>query len=510
MGNSMPPPPSPERHSSASSLNDQESTATEQTPLLRTEDPHEDFPENDAPKNFKRDDGGSLPNRQILLLCYARMMEPIAFFSIFPFVAQMVQRNGHLPESDVGFYSGLIESVFSATQVAVLIFWGRLADRVGRKPVLLCSLLGLTIGPVLFCMATSIPQMIVFRCLAGAFSGSDLTIRTMIAENSTPRTQAMAFSWFYIGGNLGLFLGPIIGGVLASPCTQYPGLFGGIEFFERHPYALPGFATGTISAIGAIIVALFLDETLPRDGVHHARHPGEQQGPARMPMRDIIKAPNVKLALSLYGHVMLLAFAFTAILPVLLYTPVSLGGLGFGPSLISLLMTAEAASQVAWLLLAFPILQRRLGSKGVLRVCGIAYPFTLAVYILLNHLLRQGTDAAIVWFWIVITVDTLIGPGVAMAFTAVQLALNDAAPSPRVLGTLNAVALTLSSAIRSVAPAATTALYAVGVRDQIFGGNLIWVVLVPLAAALGVAVEWLPEKREPRAPTDGDRDADAP
>jgi MFS family permease len=510
-------PPSPERHSSASSLNDLESTATEETPLLRSEDPHQgdswgaaDLPENDALKNFERDDGGPLPERQILLLCYARMMEPIAFFSIFPFVAQMVQRNGHLPESDVGFYSGLIESLFSAAQMAVLIFWGRLADRVGRKPVLLCSLLGLTIGPVLFCMATSIPQMIVFRCLAGAFSGSDLTIRTMIAENSTPRTQAMAFSWFYIGSNLGLFVGPIVGGVLASPSTQYPGLFGGVEFFERHPYALPGFATGTISATGAIIVALFLDETLPRDGVHHAGHPGEQQAPARMPMRDIIRAPNVKLALSLYGHVMLLAFTFTAVLPVVLYTPASLGGLGFGPSLISLIMSVEAASQVSWLLLAFPVLQRRLGTKGVLRVCGIAYPFTFAGYILLNYLLREGSDAAIVWFWIACTVETLVGPGVAMAFTAVQLALNDVAPGPRVLGTLNAVALTLSSAIRSVAPGATTALYAVGVRDQVFGGHLIWVVLVPLAAALGIAVQWLPERRGSSAPADGDQDADAP
>ncbi|AEO56067.1 hypothetical protein MYCTH_2125036 [Thermothelomyces thermophilus ATCC 42464] len=56
----------------------------------------------------------SLPRRQVLLLCFARMMEPIAFFSIFPFVAQMVQRNGRLPESDVGFYSGLIKSLFSA------------------------------------------------------------------------------------------------------------------------------------------------------------------------------------------------------------------------------------------------------------------------------------------------------------------------------------------------------------------------------------------------------------
>ena len=51
-----------------------------------------------------------LPKLQILVLCYARLVEPIAFFSIFPFINQMVQETGNLKESDVGFYSGLVVS----------------------------------------------------------------------------------------------------------------------------------------------------------------------------------------------------------------------------------------------------------------------------------------------------------------------------------------------------------------------------------------------------------------
>jgi hypothetical protein len=456
----------------------------------------------DPVENVKRCRSGQpqpdrpLPERQILLLCFARMMEPIAFFSIFPFIAQMVQRNGQLPESDVGFYSGLIESLFSVTQMAVLIFWGRLADRVGRKPVLVCSLVGLAIGPVLFSVATTIPEMIIFRCLAGMFSASDLIIRTMISENSTPKTQAKAFGWFSIGGNLGLFLGPVVGGALASPATKYPGLFGGIPFFEQHPYALPGFATGAISLTGALTVALFLKETLPGA---EARPATSSKPAPRMSISEIVKAPGVILVLSLHGHVMLLAFAFTAIFPILLYTSVDLGGLGFGPSLISLIMATEAASQALWLLLAFPPVHRRIGSKGVLRVCGIAYPIAFAGYILLNQLLRNGSNAAVALFWAACAVESLVGPGVAMSFTAAQLALNDAAPSPHVLGTLNAVALTVSSAVRAVAPAATSALYAMAVRSRVLDGQLIWVGLIPLAAALGVAARWLPEKKFERA-----------
>jgi hypothetical protein len=49
-----------------------------------------------------------LPKLQIFLLCYARMIEPIAFFGIFPFISKMIFETGNLEEADVGFYAGLI------------------------------------------------------------------------------------------------------------------------------------------------------------------------------------------------------------------------------------------------------------------------------------------------------------------------------------------------------------------------------------------------------------------
>jgi len=56
-------------------------------------------------------DDTPLPKLQIALLCYARVVEPIAYFSIFPFINEMVQVTGNLDEADVGFYTGLIVSV---------------------------------------------------------------------------------------------------------------------------------------------------------------------------------------------------------------------------------------------------------------------------------------------------------------------------------------------------------------------------------------------------------------
>ena len=86
------------------------------------------------------------------------------------------------------------------------------------------------------------------------------TIRTMLRELSTPKTQARAFSYLSFTGNMGIFLGPLIGGALADPAHQYPGLFGHLKFFQKFPYALATFTTGTFGLIAMLTCAAFLKE----------------------------------------------------------------------------------------------------------------------------------------------------------------------------------------------------------------------------------------------------------
>lgn len=152
-----------------------------------------------------------MPYVQCLFLCYSALAEPIAYFAIFPFINEMLEHVGGVPESNVGFWSGLIESLFSLVQMVLMIFYGRMADRIGRKPVLVFSLTGIGIATAFFGISQSVPQMVITRCLAGVFAGSAVTIRTMISENTTKETQGRAFSWYMFTRNLGIFLGPLVG-----------------------------------------------------------------------------------------------------------------------------------------------------------------------------------------------------------------------------------------------------------------------------------------------------------
>ncbi|KAL3469001.1 MFS general substrate transporter [Aspergillus californicus] len=472
-----------------SQLGEENGLVDETTALLKPATP--------SPPTDESDDEKPLPRFQILLLCYARMIEPLAFFSIFPYVSQMVQDNGNVPDSDIGFYSGLIESLFSLTQAIVMIFWGRAADRLGRKPVLVFSLVGVTIATGLFGMARTIPQMILFRCIAGVFAGTIITIRTMVAEHSTAKTQARAFSWFAFTGNLGIFLGPLLGGALADPASQYPGAFGGVRFFENFPYALSSLVVALIGATAAVSTALFVEETLKKSPTSH--RDGEEAGSdgstqsGDLSTRGLLRSPGVSMVIYVYGHIAVLAFAFTAIVPVFWFTPIHLGGYGFTPLQISLMMGLNGAAQAAWLVLVFPPLERKIGSNGVIRLCASAWPAFFMLFPIGNILLRQGTQASVHAFWIFVPATLAIGCGVSMSFTAIQLALNDITPSPRLLGTLNALALTSSSALRAFCPALFNSLFALGARTQLAGGHAIWVLLVFIAFGLSLAARYLPE-----------------
>lgn len=83
-----------------------------------------------------------------------------------------------------------------------------------------------------------------------------------------------------------------------------------------------------------------------------------------------------------------------------------------------------------------------------------------------------------------------------MSFACIQLCLNDIAPSPDTLATLNAIALTINCGMRAIAPVGMASLYAVGIKGGWFDGHLGWIVLTFMGLLLNVSVRWLPAKAE--------------
>ncbi len=165
-------------------------------------------------------------------------------------------------------------------------------------------------------------------------------------------------------------------------------------------------------------------------------------------------------------------------------------------------------AQSLWLLVAFPWLQARFGTKWVIRLCAINYPFFFALYPVFNVLLRYDLKAA---FWAIGPLATVLGSGVSMSFTAIILVLNEVSPAPEVLGTLNALALTFVSGLRAFSPGLFASLFAASARSGVLGGHLIWILMINLALGFTVVSQWVPEPdKEQTSEANGHAQSDAP
>ncbi|KAK4447860.1 major facilitator superfamily domain-containing protein [Podospora aff. communis PSN243] len=145
------------------------------------------------------------------------------------------------------------------------MLWGRLADssRFGRKTVLLIGLGGTTLSSIGFAFSTTFWQALLFRSLGGITNGNVGVLRTIISEIVREKKyQSRAFLLMPMTFNIGVIIGPILGGILSDPARSYPSLFGDVEFFKQYPYAAPNLLSAFFLLSAMAAIWLFLEETL--------------------------------------------------------------------------------------------------------------------------------------------------------------------------------------------------------------------------------------------------------
>ncbi|KAI0192485.1 MFS general substrate transporter [Astrocystis sublimbata] len=213
-----------------------------------------------------RDDDGDIPpfpRRQLLVLAICRICEPIAFMGIFPYVYFMIQ-DFHVTEdtSRISFYAGLVTSAFTFAEFSTGLLWGRLSDKIGRKPVILTGLAGTALSVLVFGFAPNLTVALLARAIGGLLNGNMGVMSSTLAEMVTHKKhQPRAYTVLPMVWCLGSIVGPMIGGALARPCANFPAIFSAGTIWERFPYLLPNLFSAIVVLIGVITGFLFLEET---------------------------------------------------------------------------------------------------------------------------------------------------------------------------------------------------------------------------------------------------------
>ncbi|KAM9897142.1 hypothetical protein OXX79_007054, partial [Metschnikowia pulcherrima] len=154
------------------------------------------------------------PLWQMVVVSMIRFSEPISFTSLFPYIYFMI-RDFQITKdaSQISRYTGLLAASFAFSQFLCCIHWGRLSDRIGRKPVLLTGLCGSAVSLLVFGFAKNFYVALAARTMAGALNGNIAVLQTLVGELVKERRhQGIAFATLPLFWNVGCVIGPLIGG----------------------------------------------------------------------------------------------------------------------------------------------------------------------------------------------------------------------------------------------------------------------------------------------------------
>jgi len=150
------------------------------------------------------------------------LIDVIGLGIIIPVIPKLIEHLIHGDVSDASWYGGWLTAAYAGMQFLFAPVIGNLSDKFGRRPVLLCSLLGFSVDYLFSAFAPTIAWLFVGRIVAGITGASFTTASAYIADISEPEKRAANFGLVGVAFGLGFIIGPALGGILGKYDVHYP------------------------------------------------------------------------------------------------------------------------------------------------------------------------------------------------------------------------------------------------------------------------------------------------
>ncbi|MEH6765123.1 MAG: MFS transporter [Aequorivita antarctica] len=153
----------------------------------------------------------------ILLSLFVVMLGYGILLPTLPYYTERLAIKGNLDTDLINFHIGLLTSIYPFFQLLFVVVWGKLSDKYGRKPIIICGLIGFVIMQLLTGLTTSLTMLYVARIFGGIFTSAVIPVSNAYLSDITSekrRTKIMAWSGVAISS--GVIFGPVIGGFLSQ------------------------------------------------------------------------------------------------------------------------------------------------------------------------------------------------------------------------------------------------------------------------------------------------------
>ena len=166
-------------------------------------------------------------NKVLPILFMIMFLVMVGFGIIIPVLPFYAEELGASPTE-----LGLLMAVYSLMQFLFAPMWGRISDRVGRKPVILIGIFGLSLSFFLMALSTQVWMLFVARIVGGILSAANMpTVMAYVADITTEEERGKGMGIVGAATGLGFIFGPAIGGVFTNINLHAPFYIAGIVSF---------------------------------------------------------------------------------------------------------------------------------------------------------------------------------------------------------------------------------------------------------------------------------------
>ena len=154
--------------------------------------------------------------KNLFVLSIAVFIAGIAFSEIMPFLSLYINTLGNFSHQQLNFWSGIVYSSTFIVSAVVSPWWGKLADKKGRKPMILRAGIGMSVVIACMGLVQNVWQLLLLRMLQGVFAGFISNSNALVATETPKTNSGQALGTIASATTAGTLLGPLVGGALTS------------------------------------------------------------------------------------------------------------------------------------------------------------------------------------------------------------------------------------------------------------------------------------------------------
>ncbi|KAI9819559.1 MAG: hypothetical protein M1827_007009 [Pycnora praestabilis] len=340
--------------------------------------------------------------RQLTVIYILFLAEAIMASSLQPQLKMLITNEGFCGNFSTSYIRSILDCAYACGGISGLL-WGWLSDRIGRRPVALMGVFGMSCCCLGMGFATTLTTCAMFRFCAGLVSSSTAVITlTMIGDISRSTSEkAKNISRLPLIALCGS-IGPFVEGMVSGSNKAFG------EIWQRYPILSGQIACGSLVFMIGIVMVVMLEETLPgfrstgksttkdssaancektaflgqmlEDDQHIAAtiHVIDFVRPDPIPIMEIIRAPSLLLLLSSFSVLSLHAATFDALLPHLGHSSTNHGGMGIDCSALGFVVLLVRCVAGLLILATVPRIVETFGLLKPYRFFSLTFP---AIYV---------------------------------------------------------------------------------------------------------------------------------